>query len=335
MRNKEQDAILKKMCIASHNGDLHKVQKYLSKHPELAQKQTRISQKIKFKGSVLHYAVGPNSENDLAVVSYLLAQGCNPNYTNNQKNSPLHCALNNLKDVKTIKTLVDAGTYLDHQNKLGETPLHRAIYSGETENVELLLINGAPLDIPTKKGCTLTMQPFNPLLLQRNAAACNYIAKLVYYAKLFQDTNDQIAFIAKPISDDITPRAQQLAFKTLVETCELEKLTTLHDTLIATNPDLLGTLLKKVPIKIRAKNLKDRHKYHTALCYYWLTMPNKIIRHVCTGKLDNVLTQLKMLTPASEEHAYLWKALSVYHTKTRFFDTLTGKATSDLSFHFT
>jgi Ankyrin repeats (3 copies) len=86
-------------------------------------------------------------------VRLLLAAGADPNAaTNHRRSSPLHYAAdgyvtgffwNPKQQVKTIRTLLNAGAETEAQDKNGATPLHRAVRTRCAAAVECLLSAGA------------------------------------------------------------------------------------------------------------------------------------------------------------------------------------------------
>ena len=86
-------------------------------------------------------------------VRLLLAAGADPNATTNHRRSgPLHYAADGYvtgscwdpkQQVKTIRTLLNAGADIEAQDKNGATPLHRAVRTRCAAAVECLLSAGA------------------------------------------------------------------------------------------------------------------------------------------------------------------------------------------------
>lgn len=58
------------------------------------------------------------------------------------------------KGLNTVKTLLNMGFDVNEANDLGWTPVHAAVYAGENEMVQLLVDNGAKLDV--QNGCGQT-----------------------------------------------------------------------------------------------------------------------------------------------------------------------------------
>lgn len=286
---------LKKLCDASQNGKLHIARNLLMRNPALLNQQ--ISKKIKrhkFRGTALHYAVGPRSNTNPELVNYLLAQGSNPNKCNNKNNTPLHSAISNKKALNVIISLVYAGANLLYRNNLGQTPLHCALYNGNIPIITLLLANNARLDIPNNKNQTALTQPIDPKTLQRHNTLGGEIARLLASAQHVQAIKDKVSFIATASKNPLT-HAQKLAFKILVESGELESLTALYNLLSDSNPKLLSELLQSVSIEVTPKVFKNIHRYYAALYGYWLRTPPKLLYFIAQAKLDKALKPLKLM----------------------------------------
>lgn len=337
---------LLQLCTASQCGNLRKVKKCLRKNPTLIN-QLCTDPTSTFSGTALHYAVGPKSHPKLDVLAYLFMNGCDPTTANHTGDTPLHYALRFGKDPAIIAALINAGSPLTSQDDSGATPLHCALFSGNSDNIQLLLANRAPLDILNKKNFPAAFQIPNPKYFPRNGTAALFIAQIVRCARIFHDTEDKVSYIEQPVNKEISPQAQLLGFKTLVETCELKSLMTLHEALICNNqkPDFLEALLvqsgvlklhkqkkpqqdvpkknflKKIPEKAPEKTPEEKREDETKkknlrlyekpssfcalLCKHWLKMPQKIVSHVETGKLDAVLENLKTVMPSTKMHTKL------------------------------
>lgn len=359
---------LAKLCMASRSGNLRTVKKCLRKNPTLIN-QYFTDPTSTFKGTPLHYAVGPKSTTKTDILAYLIMNGCALTSKSHNNDTPLHCALRFEKAPDVIETFIDAGSPLSAQNKFGETPLHCALFSGIIDNIVPLLVNGAPLDIANNKGLPAKFQTPNPKYFPRHSTTVTFIAQLAHYARLFHDAEDQVAYITKPIDTRITPQAQLLGFETLVETCDLPTLIKLHKELIYKNPEFLETLLiescllkplkKKKPTNIPRKNFiktdqivatheekKDeeinenlvRYEktscFETLLCKHWLKTPCKIIPYVEAGKLDNVIKQLKIHMPSTKMHMKLLVCLCDRIKKLTLLKELRNKQHSDTAFCF-
>lgn len=72
---------------------------------------------------------------------------------NRTKNTYLHDAIHK-NDLLAVKSLIDFGIDIDKKDKYGRTPLHIATFLGIKKIVELLLSNGAQVNIKDNNGCT-------------------------------------------------------------------------------------------------------------------------------------------------------------------------------------
>ncbi|HTQ10602.1 MAG TPA: ankyrin repeat domain-containing protein, partial [Fimbriimonadaceae bacterium] len=73
----------------------------------------------------------------------LIKAGADVNHCNRASWSPLHFAVQNRRDPKLVKMLLDRGAKIDAQTGDGETPLHLACAAGDGVLVRLLLAHGA------------------------------------------------------------------------------------------------------------------------------------------------------------------------------------------------
>lgn len=95
--------------------------------------------------------------NDAAAVRQLVGGGQgNPNQTDDQERTGLHCAAIN-GNVQIIAILIQAKAKLNVKDPLGNTPLHLAAARDQVEAAELLLAAGAQVDPQNKDGMTPLM----------------------------------------------------------------------------------------------------------------------------------------------------------------------------------
>lgn len=116
--------------------------------------------------TALHYAAARGHQNTLLL---LLHAGININAVTNDQSTALH-----LGSVNGHKGCVKALLYyadhmrikinLNHQNKIGDTPLHLAAKWGFTEIVEALLENGSSVEIVNRLGHTALHYAHNSLI---------------------------------------------------------------------------------------------------------------------------------------------------------------------------
>jgi ankyrin repeat protein len=87
------------------------------------------------------------------VVTFLLANGADPNLQDAKGNTALHLAAKNGRP-EVIPLLIGHGAAIDSQNKSGDTALHVAAQSEQAEIVSILVEHGASLDMKNDKGET-------------------------------------------------------------------------------------------------------------------------------------------------------------------------------------
>lgn len=86
-------------------------------------------------------------------VRYLLRCGADPNITNCMRYTAMMCAvhmrgLTKKEDyLKIVKILLKYGSDINHQNNLGESALELAVKTNDADMVDLLLENGANLNL--------------------------------------------------------------------------------------------------------------------------------------------------------------------------------------------
>lgn len=116
---------------------LKEVQKILDENPSLLNKKSRIGE------TPLHIAVYANK---IKVVEYLIQRGADVNTKAGDGDTPLITAVSKDRSIKIVKLLIDAGA--DIKAKREKKPvICWAAGSGNHEAVELLLKNGAELDL--------------------------------------------------------------------------------------------------------------------------------------------------------------------------------------------
>ncbi len=157
--------LLKKLICEN---DLTEIKRLLKTDPILAQ---AVYQESKFydefahwiyKGdTALHFAAAAHHSR---IVKILITSEADPNAANNHRNvSPLHYAADSFpgspnwkpkQQIKTIQTLLQAGSEIDAQDKNGATALHRAVRTRSAAAVTLLLETGSDPKIKNKSGST-------------------------------------------------------------------------------------------------------------------------------------------------------------------------------------
>ena len=86
------------------------------------------------------------------IIHSLVAAGCDPNDRSLEGTTPLHLTT----EVVTfaIAPLIECGAYLDVRDKFGHTPLHIAVASSCTPNIEEHIYAGSDATITNDKGVT-------------------------------------------------------------------------------------------------------------------------------------------------------------------------------------
>ena len=118
------------------------------------------------KNSPLHFAA---MEKKADVVSLLLSHGADPNLCNQDKMTPLHCAVHK-QDVAVLECLLAASAEVNTENNpaIGYrfTPLIMAVYFERPDMVEMLLKGGAQPNLSRTNGDLAT--PLDEAVRQRN-----------------------------------------------------------------------------------------------------------------------------------------------------------------------
>jgi len=100
----------------------------------------------------LHYALLANRSD---LIKELVANGASVNSPINAQNTfPLHFALQNRNQQQTLETLLECGANPNQQNKLGITPLRKAIGFDNQKGIKTLILNGADVNQADKLGNT-------------------------------------------------------------------------------------------------------------------------------------------------------------------------------------
>jgi len=127
------------------NGDLGLIQKIvISSNKRKLYETDRVGQTLLHKAS----AYGK-----LKIVDYLVSEGANINFKDDDLETPLHFAIN-IGDFEIIEYLASHGANVNAKNNHGETPLHLAVAIGLPETVSYLISEGANINLQTIFGDT-------------------------------------------------------------------------------------------------------------------------------------------------------------------------------------
>lgn len=160
---------MKSLLSAILENDIALVRKLLKENPGLSTR--RVEQAKLYQTSIFHWLYVGDCAIHLAAAGYrteivqlLLSAGADPNDVGNHRRSaPLHYAADGYingpawdakRQVKTIRTLLDAGADINLQDKNGATPLHRAVRTRCAAAVECLLQSGCDPRLKNKPGST-------------------------------------------------------------------------------------------------------------------------------------------------------------------------------------
>jgi ankyrin repeat protein len=99
-------------------------------------------------------------QNDAALVRSLVANGGNPNQTDDDGRTGLHYAAMS-GNLQITAILIKANARLDIKDKLGNTPLHLASDNNQVDAAKLLVDVGAPVNAENKNGMTPLMMAAN------------------------------------------------------------------------------------------------------------------------------------------------------------------------------
>src|SRR5262245_16677977 len=158
-----------KLLAAIVDADQLAVKRLLAADRALAAR--RIEAPKLYRSKIFHWIYVGDTALHLAAAGYrteiirlLLVAGANPNAAFNHRYSrPLHYAAdgrpggpawNEQSQLKTIRSLIDAGAEIDAQDKNGATGLHRAVRTRCAAAAQLLLEAGANPTLKNKPGST-------------------------------------------------------------------------------------------------------------------------------------------------------------------------------------
>lgn len=100
---------------------------------------------------------GKSTKAKKAVFDYLLQNGADVNIKSDADSNALHIAVCDSSRFDEINDLIKAGININLQNKYGTTPLSNAVFFDNAKIVELLINNGADVNLAKTNGMTPLM----------------------------------------------------------------------------------------------------------------------------------------------------------------------------------
>lgn len=193
----------------------------------------------------LHSIVG--SVKDMEVLDFFIERGVNINQVDQDGNTAfLNAVRNNNEPV--IKKLINAVSNINHTNAAGHSALTYAIQRNAVETADLLLANGASMDVLDAKGNSLAYHIFRSFNTGSQQAFETFVKKAqkqgLDFSAAFENGNNLVHVAVDKNSTYLLERA--LATGADINYKNEEGLTPLHlAAMKATDPSLLDFLLKK------------------------------------------------------------------------------------------
>ena len=219
----------------------------------------------------LHYSVTGSSDR---ATKWLIEKGCSVSATDDQGQSALHSA----QSVRNLVTLLDAGSFIDQQDKTGRAPIHIAVAPGSEDFAKTLVDRGANLNLKDNVGKTA----IHYAIMRRSRDVCAILLEAGADANIQTNSGDTPLHLAiQSTRSDIVKLL--LDHGANISATNTDLFTPLHQSIVTGDftcfNRILGSVQRQDSALVNAIDLKQQTPLHIAAKFARVNMAEKLLQH--------------------------------------------------------
>jgi ankyrin repeat protein len=219
----------------------------------------------------LHYSVTGSSDR---ATKWLIEKGCSVRATDDQGQSALHSA----RSIRNLVTLLDAGCFIDQQDKTGKTPIHIAVAPGSEDFIKILVDRGANLNLKDNLGKTA----IHYAIMRRSRDVCAILLEAGADANSRTNSGDTPLHLAiQSTRSDIVRLL--LDHGANISTTNADLFTPLHQSVVTGDFTCFNRILGSVQCQdsalVNAIDVKQQTPLHIAAKSARINMAEKLLQH--------------------------------------------------------
>jgi ankyrin repeat protein len=226
----------------------------------------------------LHYSVTGSSDR---ATRWLIEKGCSISATDDQGQSALHSA----QSIRNLMALLNAGSFIDQQDKAGRAAIHVAVSPGSEDLVKTLVDRGAGLNVRDNLGRTA----LHYAVMRRSRDVCAILLEAGADANIQTNSGDTPLHLAiQSTRSDIVRLLLDHGADIAAPNADL--FTPLHQSVVTGDYACFNRILDSVQRQnsalVNAIDLKQQTPLHIAARFARVNMAEKLLQH--GAKADSV-----------------------------------------------
>jgi ankyrin repeat protein len=226
----------------------------------------------------LHYSVTGSSDK---ATKWLIGKGCSVSATDDQGQAALHSA----QSTRNLEALLDAGAFIDQQDKAGRAYIHIAVSPGSEGLVKALVDRGASLNLKDNLGQTA----LHYAVMRRSRDVCAILLDAGANANIQTNSGDTPLHLAiQSTRSDIVKLL--LDHGADIAASNTNQFTPLHQSVFTGDYTcfnrILGAIQRHDSVLVNAIDLKQQTPLHIAAKFARVSMAEKLLQH--SAKADMV-----------------------------------------------
>ena len=219
----------------------------------------------------LHYSVTGSSDR---ATKWLIEKGCSISAADGQGQSALHSA----QSIRNLVTLLDAGSFIDQQDKDGRAPIHLAVSPGSEDLVKTLVDRGANLNLKDNLGQSAIYYA----IISRSRDVCAILLEAGADANIQTNSGDTPLHLAiQSTRSDIVKLLLDHGANIYATNSDL--FTPLHQSVVTGDftcfNRVLGCVQRQDSTLVNAIDLKQQTPLHIAAKFARVNIAEKLLQH--------------------------------------------------------